>query len=143
METSAQSDSPRNPILPPPSGAFKLVPPPHPGTANNKFKPNGMTEVSIVSPQQPVPTEFGHLGLPAKPAAPSSSVPSAPPAPPSRPMVIATAAPSPEDDDAKILARMEKLLKIEKRVNDLEAENDLLLQMVNRLKAENAALKAK
>lgn len=75
--------------------------------------------------------------------APGTATPSTPPAPPSRPTVIATAAPSPEDDDARILARLEKLLKIEKRVDDLEQENDLLLQMVNRLKAENAALRAK
>lgn len=143
MESAAaSSDSAKNPLFSPAGGVFKLVPPPHPGTGNNKFKPASMTEVSLATPQQPTPTEFGHLGLPPK-GAPGTATPSTPPAPPSRPTVIATAAPSPEDDDARILARLEKLLKIEKRVDDLEQENDLLLQMVNRLKAENAALRAK
>lgn len=128
---AAQGDAPRNPVFAPAGGVFKLVPPPHP--ANNKFKPNGLTEVSIAPPTQPSPTEFGHLGLPPRPAA----------ALPSRPTVVATATPSPEEDDAKIMAKLEKLLKVERRVNDLEQENDLLLQIVNRLKAENAALKAK
>lgn len=133
MENAAKNDAhQRNPIFSPAGGVFKLVPPPSPGSS--KFKPNDLTEVTLVTPQSPGPTEFGHLGLPPKPVAP--------PAPPSRPVVVATAAPSPEDD-GKLIARMQKLLDAEKRAAELEEENDILLKIVNRLKAENAALKAK
>jgi hypothetical protein len=133
MESAAKNDAHhRNPIFSPAGGVFKLVPPPNPGSS--KFKPNDLTEVTLVTPQSPGATEFGHLGFPPKPVAP--------PAPPSRPVVVATAAPSPEDD-GKLIARMQKLLDAEKRAAELEEENDILLKIVNRLKAENAALKAK
>lgn len=139
MESAAPNDIRRNPIFSPAGGVFKLVPPPSPG--GSKFKPNDLTEVTLVTPQQPGPTEFGHLGLPPKVVIPSTPT-AAPPAPPSRPVVVATAAPSPEDD-GKLIARMQKLLEIEKRASELEEENDILLKIVNRLKAENAALRTK
>lgn len=140
MENAARSDSPRNPVFSPAGGVFKLIPPPSPGSS--KFKPNERTEVALVAPQQPGPTEFGHLGIPTKPAA-SNPTPAAPPAPPSRPTVVATAAPSPEDDDAKIMARMEKLIKNEQRMKDVEEENRALTRTIARLQAENDALRTK
>lgn len=123
----------------PAGGVFKLVPAPHPAT--NKFKPDAMREVALAVPTQPTPTEFGHLGLPPKPVPAPSPAAAMPPAPPAPPAVIPT--PSPSPDDAKIMDRIQKLLDVEKRANELEQENELLLKIVNRLKAENAALKAK
>lgn len=116
----------------PAGGVFKLVPPPHP--SNKNFKPTGMTEVNLAQPPS-LPTEFGYLPRPRVVAAPAAAAPPIPPAPPA-------VLPSPADDE-KIIARMQKLLGIEKRVGELEEENDLLIKIVNRLKAENADLKAK
>lgn len=141
MANAAHSnDFQSNNTFRPAGGVFKLVPAPHP--AINKFKPDGMREVVLATPMQPTPTEFGHLGLPPKAVPPPATAAAAPPAPPMPPAVLPTPSPTPEDD-AKITARIQRLLEIEKRADELEKENDFLLQMVNRLKAENAALKAK
>jgi hypothetical protein len=133
MESAAQSnDLPKDTMFRPAGGVFKLIPPPHP--ANNKFKPSGAREVSLAPVAPTTPTEFGHLGVP------KVAVPPAPPAPPA---VQPTPSPALEGDDGKIIARMQKLLSIEKRAAELEEENDVLIKIVNRLKAENAALRAK
>lgn len=119
-------------VFRPADGVFKLIPPTQ--ISDTKFKPAGINEVAIAPPQQPTPTEFGHLGMGAKAAA------AAPPLPPVPP--VATAAPSPEDDDAKIMARMQRLLKNEHRVKDLEEENRALVRTIARLQAENEALRS-
>lgn len=124
----------------PDGGVFKLVPAPHPAT--NKFKPDGMREVALAASAQPTPTEFGHLGFPPKAVPVPAPTAAMPPTPPTPPAVIPMPSPS-RDDDAKVMARIQRLFEIEKRANELEQENDLLLKIVNRLKAENAALKIK
>lgn len=120
-------------VFRPAGGVFKLVPPLR--DDSSRFKPASPAEVTIVPPQQPTPTEFGHLGISAKA---SAAAPPLPPVPP-----VATGAPSPEDDEAKIMARMQKLLKSEHRTKDLEEENRVLVRTIARLQAENDALKAK
>lgn len=141
MANAAHSnDFQSNSTFRPAGGVFKLVPAPHPAT--NKFKPDGMREVTLAAPTQPAPTEFGHLGLPPKVVPAPATAAAMPPAPPAPPAVIPMPSPSP-DDDAKVMARIQRLFEIEKRAGELEQENDLLLQMVNRLKAENAALRTK
>lgn len=122
----------------PDGGVFKLVPAPYPSTG--KFKAEPMREVVLAS--RSTPTEFGHLGLPPKAVPGPATAAAMPPAPPTPPAVIPMPSPS-RDDDAKVMARIQRLFDVEKRANDLEQENDLLIKIVNRLKAENAALKAK
>lgn len=102
-----------------PKTLFKLINPggnPFGGGQQDRFKPSSST-VNLVMPNSAPPP----VPLPApKAKAPTGESP---------------------DIDAKVLARMEYLFKIDKRVSELEDENDLLLKMVNRLKAENETLK--
>jgi len=48
-----------------------------------------------------------------------------------------------EDDERRIMLKMEQLLKNEARIVEVEEENRVLTRMVMRLQAENDALKAK
>lgn len=119
MPVASPAEEPKNPKT-----MFKLINPggnPFGGGQNDRFKPAGM-QVTIQSPKQNT--------APPAPAQPSpAKAPMATPA-------------MDKESDAKILARMESLLKIDKRVSELEEENEILLKMVNRVKAENDALKA-
>lgn len=72
------------------------------------------------------------------------------PARPSRVLPLRRPAPSSpppsricEDDERRIMLKMEQLLKNEARVVEVEEENRVLTRMVMRLQAENDALKAK
>lgn len=47
-----------------------------------------------------------------------------------------------EDDERRIMLKMEQLLKNEARIVEVEEENRVLTRMVMRLQAENDALKA-
>ncbi len=124
-EPSAKSDVQRGATV------FKLVAPQMPGgSQDSRFKPAGINEVELLVPPVPGPDTSGKpvTGI----AAP----------PPPTGMVVAAAAAG-LDDERRIIAKIEDLLRIERRAKELEEENRNLLKMVARLQAENDALKVK
>jgi len=125
METSTPANAPADDFKSPKT-MFKLINPggnPFGGGHEDRFKPAGARAVCLMVPK----------------AGASEATPSPSPAP-AQPVQAKTI--EMPDSDAKIIARMEYLLKIDKRVSELEEENELLLKMVNRVKAENDTLKA-
>jgi len=124
-----EKDSAPKPEVQGPS-VFKLVAPNFPGGRDGRFKPAGMNEVGLNIPPEPGPKPEANEGKPVTGLKP----------PPPDPVPMAAMMP---EDDQKVMARMESLLKIDLRVKELEEENRNLVKMVARLQAENAALKAK
>lgn len=107
-------------------------------------KPIGRLMGSYTQPVVPAKRNLEMLGRPwekeaeAAPERPTRVLPlrrSAPSSPP--PSRIC------EDDERRILLKMEQLLKNEAKIVEVEEENRVLTRMVMRLQAENDALKAK
>jgi len=125
------------------------------------FVPSVPADVPIVAPAEPPLGKVIDMGvIPRRPMRvppvkiPTEVFPSseegtvrmaAPPAPPTKPPLVATAAPSPDEEPEgsrisaerlEFLERVEALVGAESRINDLERENQALLNIVSRLQME-------
>ena len=107
--------------------AFKLIPPPHPG--DKRFRPDGVVQIPLNAPKDV---------MAAPPEPPPVPVPVLPKAP-ELPRVVAE--PQKVPDDAQVLARIERMIRAERRSRDLEEENRVLTRTIARLQSEIDRLK--